>query len=323
MKEILSNIVSVICLTYNQSSFVKETMNGFCMQQTKFPFLCIIVDDASTDGEQNVLMDYVKDNFDRLDFPNFVNQETDDYATVLARHKSNGNCFFIVYFLKYNHFRKKDSSPYYAEWINRSKYVAYCEGDDFWIDPLKLQKQYDIFESDKNVSLVYTGFRCVDENGEEMDRPYFDQLMKISKTGDLFYDMLKQNFIMTLTTCFKKEIIQSTVIKDAPYSQDYLYTLFASAMGKVVYIPDRTGCYRFVSNSLSNSRKKKVYETNQHIGIYLSKLYLKGDFPQREKKMHKKIRCRIIWNRCLFLWYLFKMKIKRFLCFVGMIHCNS
>jgi glycosyltransferase involved in cell wall biosynthesis len=313
MVNLIKNEVCVVCSTYNQSSYVKDTLNGFCAQQTNFPFLCIIIDDASTDGEQEVLKNYILDNFYILGYPDFIKKETDDYVTILAQHKSNINCRFVLYLLKYNHYRKKDKRLYYTKWIDLSKYVAYCEGDDYWIDPLKLQKQYDILKSNDDISLVFTGFHCIDEKGNNIYRHNFEKLMEISKTGDIFYEMLKQNFIMTLTTFYKKEIVQSSVINNAPCSQDYLYTLYAAAVGKVAYIPEKTGCYRYVSSSLSNSRKRLVYETNQHIGAYLSKLYLKGSLPQRAKKLHKKIKRRILWNKCLFGWYLFKMKIERIL----------
>ena len=56
--------VVVRCFTFNQSRYIEETMNGFTMQQTNFPYVCCIVDDASTDGEQQVIIEYIKEYFD-------------------------------------------------------------------------------------------------------------------------------------------------------------------------------------------------------------------------------------------------------------------
>ena len=56
--------VRVTCMTYNQSTYITDAMNGFCMQQTNFPFVCTIMDDASTDGEQNVIKQYFRENFE-------------------------------------------------------------------------------------------------------------------------------------------------------------------------------------------------------------------------------------------------------------------
>ena len=55
--------VCVRCMTYNHSAFIEDAMNGFCMQRTNFPFVCIIVDDASTDSEQEVIKNYLQKNF--------------------------------------------------------------------------------------------------------------------------------------------------------------------------------------------------------------------------------------------------------------------
>ena len=57
-------LVAIRCLTYNQSAYVTETLNGFVMQQTNFPFVAMVVDDASTDGEPKVLRDYFNKNFE-------------------------------------------------------------------------------------------------------------------------------------------------------------------------------------------------------------------------------------------------------------------
>lgn len=85
--------VVVRCFTFNQSKYIKETMNGFTMQQTEFPFVCCIVDDSSTDGEQEVIKDYLKDNFNLSDTAVAYQKDT-DYAHVLyAQHKMNQNCF--------------------------------------------------------------------------------------------------------------------------------------------------------------------------------------------------------------------------------------
>ena len=94
--------VCVWCNTYNQTSYIKDTMDGFCMQQTSFPFVCLIMDDASTDGEPEVIKQYLNDHFDTE-----WTKETDDYHLTLARHQENKNCYFAVYLLKYNHYSIK------------------------------------------------------------------------------------------------------------------------------------------------------------------------------------------------------------------------
>ena len=91
--------VSVRCMTYNQASYIVDALNGFCMQQTSFPYVCCILDDASTDGEQNVIRKYLEDYFDLNDNSVVKNEDTDDYLLTFAQHKSNRNCYFAVFYL--------------------------------------------------------------------------------------------------------------------------------------------------------------------------------------------------------------------------------
>lgn len=132
--------VCVRCFTFNQSQYIKDALNGFVMQQTDFPFVCCIVDDASTDGEQEVIRKYVSDNFDLSEGSCHFERETDYAFITYAQHKTNKNCYFAVLYLKENHYSiKKPKMPYLAEWRNICEYEAMCEGDDYWISEEKLQ----------------------------------------------------------------------------------------------------------------------------------------------------------------------------------------
>ena len=148
--------VCVNCTTYNQSSYITDALNGFVLQQTGFPFVAVIVDDASTDGEQEVIRSYVNDHFDHSLDSGFKEWETDDAYWTFARHKENVNCHFVVAYLKKNLYKQQEKKKtVIREWMN-SKYIALCEGDDYWIDPLKLQKQVDFLEANEDYSLCFT-----------------------------------------------------------------------------------------------------------------------------------------------------------------------
>ena len=81
--------VCVRSATYNHSQYIEDTMNGFTMQKTDFPYVCCIMDDASTDGEPEVIRQYLKEHFDLEDKSVVRNEETDDYILCFARHKTS------------------------------------------------------------------------------------------------------------------------------------------------------------------------------------------------------------------------------------------
>lgn len=148
--------VRIQCMTYNQAPYIEDAMNGFCMQQTDFPFLAVVVDDASTDGEPEVIKKYLAEHFDNEALDSPTPDETDEYVRVFARHKENKNCYFLVMFLKYNHYSiKKAKLVSVADLIRPIPYIALCEGDDYWTDPMKLQKQVDVLEEHPDFSLCF------------------------------------------------------------------------------------------------------------------------------------------------------------------------
>lgn len=146
--------VFVYCTTYNQSKYIVNTMDGFTMQKTSFPYVCYIIDDASTDGAQDVIKDYVKENFRTDNDGVYCENETDYGYTIFAQHKENCNCFFSVTFLKENHYSaRKDKRVYSKEFSDSIPYWAMCEGDDYWIDSYKLQSQHDYLAEHPECSL--------------------------------------------------------------------------------------------------------------------------------------------------------------------------
>lgn len=148
--------VCVRCFTFNHSKYITDAMNGFVMQQTDFPYVCCIVDDASKDGEQEVIRKYVADNFDLSEGSCHFERETDYAFITYAQHKTNKNCYFAVLYLKENHYSiKKPKMPYLAEWQDGCEYHALCEGDDYWIHPGKLQMQVEYLDSHAKCILCF------------------------------------------------------------------------------------------------------------------------------------------------------------------------
>ena len=91
--------VLVRCFTYNQSKYIEDALNGFAMQKTDFPFICLVMDDCSTDGEQEVIKAWIERECD-MEKAEYLEIELSNI--ILAPHKSNTNCTLAFYFLKQN-----------------------------------------------------------------------------------------------------------------------------------------------------------------------------------------------------------------------------
>lgn len=289
--------VVVRCFTFNQSKYIKETMNGFTMQQTEFPFVCCIVDDSSTDGEQEVIKDYLKDNFNLSDTAVAYQKDT-DYAHVLyAQHKMNQNCFFAVLLLKENHYSKdKSKLGYLKEWTEGVPYVALCEGDDFWIAPNKLQMQVDFLDNNIEFGLTYTQ-ACVCNKNNEIDDSHI-----IGTAGcNSFNEMIEYNPIPTLTTVFRNSIyskyLNSIDINPQWKMGDYPIWLFFSLKSKIHFFEKVTSAYRYLPESASHSRslKKRLLFIK---GLYLVRKDL--IYYANRKELLKRYR-RKYWSEVLVL----------------------
>ena len=155
------------CMTYNQAPYIEETLKGFCGQKTTFPVVYAIVDDASNDSAPVIILNYLKSNFNFSSQDAISNEETDDYTLFFAPHNNNVNCYFLVVLLKYNHYQiKKSKDVHILNWLNEALFVATCEGDDYWTDPLKLQKQVGFMEKHHECSACATNSMIIDENGK-------------------------------------------------------------------------------------------------------------------------------------------------------------
>lgn len=238
-------------------------MNGFCMQQTSFPYVCAIIDDDSTDGEPGILKKYLKENFDNS---NMVRHEdTDDYFLTFARHKNNQNCYFAVYFLKYNHNRlRKNKIPYLREFTQHSKYIAICEGDDYWTYPTKLQRQVDFLESHPDYSMCFHDVDIKAEKGRE----WYDVFGKLE---DRDYTGLENMVTWSVPTCsmiMRKEMFETRPTNAKFTMGDNVLVLHCSRNGKLRCIPKKMGVYRLTPTSWIGGQSDKV-QRYKYISHYL------------------------------------------------------
>lgn len=242
-------MVCVRCMTYNQASYIVDAMNGFTMQQTTFPYVCAIVDDASTDGEPDVIRKYLDEHFNLDDQMIARHEETDDYVMTFAQHKENRNCHFAVYFLKYNHYGKKRKEPYYECFLKSARYFASCEGDDYWTESRKLQMQYDYLESHPEVVLSCHRWSILDLKTNSLYQAknvYFDS-KKHWKEKSFEFDL---NFYLntwvtkTLTCMVRASAVKKDYYKGYKYARDVHYYYYIMAEGRGVCHAFNGGIYR-------------------------------------------------------------------------------
>lgn len=265
--------VCVLCATFNHAPYITQTMDGFCIQQTDFPFICVIIDDASQDGAQEAIKQYLSNHFTAESI-----KETDDYHLTLARHKDNKNCYFAVFLLKYNHYSiKKPIRTHYQELVSGVNHLAFCEGDDYWTDEHKLQKQADALDANPQAMMVYTNFRIIDGEGKTISRPVIERFPKRSHSGDNLPSLLRYgNYVMALTTMYRYEVVQGEAFKNCPYGMDFSTTLAAALMGDFIWMPERTGCYRSLQSGMIMSSLRKDVHWPQEIYRYYAGLVMNG-----------------------------------------------
>lgn len=223
-------VVSILCQTYNHAPYIRECIEGFLMQKTTFNFVVFIHDDASTDGTADIIREYQEK------YPDIIKPI---YQSI--NQWSLGNKVFSGIQLP----RVK------------SQYIAWCDGDDYWTDPYKLQKQVDFLEAHPDYILVYTDYqRYIQEKA--MFIPSTDKICE----GMVYEELLKHTFnIQTPTVCFRKEVADSILNTDIPegcFTGDWADYLIASRLGKFKFIPEITAVYRVLSESASHFKSKKA-----------------------------------------------------------------
>jgi len=211
-------LLVVRCTTYNHEKYIRQCLEGIVMQKTNFRFKVIVHDDASTDKTPSIVQEYADK------YPNLI----------------------VPIFEKENLFSKRDGSirRILDDYILQSKYFAYCEGDDYWVDPDKLQKQVDYLEQHPDVVCSCTRYNILSQNtGKIVSQPndYFDndgigqEVFEFSRVEAFSMRWMLQ----TLTL----------VIRSAAYKPEFLDLMKSSLDIYVIYsvlLSGRGVCHNFI-----------------------------------------------------------------------------
>ena len=221
-------LVSIICDTYNQQDYIKTTLDGFILQKTNFPIEIIVHDDCSTDNTVSILKEYEQKYPDL--FCNIYEKEN-QYT------KEGVGIWPDIDFPK-----------------ARGKYIAFCEGDDYWIDPYKLQKQVDFLENNSEYGMVHTDFATCNKKGRIINSSINKK--KTIAEGDVRNKLIVENFVTTLTTCARRELILegAKLLKYGYLQADYPLWIFISNKSKIGYINEVTSVYRILKGSISHAK---------------------------------------------------------------------
>lgn len=245
--------VLVRCFTYNHSKYIADALNGFAMQQTNFPYVCLVMDDASTDGEQEVIKVWMERECD------MSKAETIDIPTsivIVVPHKTNASCTFAFYLLKQNLYRvKEEKMMHVTPWREQCAYEAMCEGDDYWIDPLKLQKQVDIMDAHSDIGLIHTAFNIVGEDGvmlkDEEIPPLYRKLTPHKSVGYIYHKLFNNpSSILTCSVMYRIDNYVTMIDHD-------LFMQVAKKF-KIEYIDATMSCYRILQSGMMRSRGDEV-----------------------------------------------------------------
>lgn len=193
--------VSILCLTYNHEKFISEALDGFLNQKTSFEFEIVIHDDASTDGTQRIIKEY-------------YSRHPEIIKTILLKkniHSAGGNIL-------------KNAFKYCS-----GDYIAFCEGDDKWVEVTKLQKQVEFLDFNKDYVLVYSD--CIPFN----DKGRVEINLNGAKRDLSQNELIGSPSIYTLTTCFRNIIQIPPEASIARYGDLFIWTLLGH-YGKGAYL---------------------------------------------------------------------------------------
>jgi glycosyltransferase involved in cell wall biosynthesis len=237
-------LVSVVMLTYNHEDYISQAIESIVNQKCDFKFELVIGEDASTDNTRKIIETYIKK------YPNII-------KPIYTKGKNIGP--------QDNFLRCIETA--------KGMYIALCEGDDYWTDTNKLQKQIDFLENNPDYGMVHGDVNILNqETGKISIAHNKTNRIEIPSGHILEYLILPSHSIKTMTTCFRKDILQKYYIDDNEImskhwrSIDISVWLVLARHSKIKYFNEVLATYRLLPESMSRSKDtKKLHEFHKKI----------------------------------------------------------
>jgi glycosyltransferase involved in cell wall biosynthesis len=229
----MAPVVSVKTITYNHALYIGRCIESIIMQKTTFPFELVIGEDCSTDGTREIVMDYAKK------YPEIIRVITSEKNVGgLANSKRTNNAC-------------------------QGEYIALCEGDDYWIDPLKLQKQYDAIREQKAALVAHATFVIFYKDGKSLIEAKVRKAQDISGFVELKDILSHEKQFHTSSIFLRAEIIRNLPdwYYDCPIG-DYPLKVISAKAGKVYFINEVMSIYQ-KGNSVSYTSQKEVSKSKR------------------------------------------------------------
>ena len=252
-------LISICCIAYNQEQYIRETLDSFLKQKTSFPFEILIHDDASTDRTADIIREYAAGH------PGIVKP-----LCQTENQHSKG----IPVGVTFNYPRAQ------------GKYIALCEGDDFWTDPLKLQKQFDFMEANPAYALCCSdACKLIEESGIT----YTNKLSPTSR--ELTYRELNgDTHVITATIFIRRDRVNECyqaipkLRKRKWLMGDLPLILYMAANHKIYYMSDSLACYRIRKSSEAHGNAAyliRFLRSAAHIKLTFNRVYNRSDAELR------------------------------------------
>ena len=262
-------MVSVFCLTYNQEKYIRQCLDGILNQDCPFKYEVFVHDDASTDGTADIVREYAE-RYPNLIIP--IIQTENQYSKGVSALKD-----FVLPKI-------------------HGKYIAQCEGDDYWIDSEKLKKQVNVLENNIDCQLCLHRVMGVsqDENPNGIMYPNFLLNTGIFSGEQLLDYICTNEYVFQTTSYFARSRFVKDYYKNLPIYKrvaatgDTPFLLYFSLQGNVYYIDEVMSCYRH-TDLKSNPRKAKYLNTEERIVAHYNKqIRMMEEFDKyTERKYHR------------------------------------